>query len=527
MHFLAGARKSDIVERVTDRFPSTFLVNGRNSGRRKYYHLRKEQTHMLAIHVYPKIAVSHIGSSIDVTPLHVAAADGATAIVRAIIEKFPDTINVKASSHKYKDGYAHVTPLLLAILGGHKSTYKYLIESGASLKDCIHMAVTMNDKSLVKTILDKGVSVNEKDSAIGRSPLHFAKNPSILSYLLNTPGVNIDIRDEYGYTPIMEFSRKHFEGRYECIRLLLQKGASLKYKGKDRFTMDTRMNSRNNGQSILHIIASDFFQNYKHVLRNHDDYILKSKRILDLVSSEYDRLGLNVNIKSSNGDTPVLYFVELWMRMDWNVIHPQHFKTFVSVLEGWIRNGANPNIRNKDGKNVPDLLLERAELGFKIAHKPYNLLKLMNKGTLIELSTEMQNLGKTLKGETDNKKQQIKNIHIPNNLNKVDPVLMNNVKLNDAYILKSDLLKKTITNEKTGKKTKVKEVKTVYNKSSLNGILKSGRSIVSPVTRKPFTADDILMLKTVAPIKELEKYKNKNNNNNSTNTRTPRTSGRK
>jgi len=99
----------------------------------------------------------------------------------------------------------------------------------------------------------------------------------------------------------------------------------------------------------------------------------------------------------------------------------------------------------------------------------------------------------------------LQNIHIPNNLNRTDPVAYNTVNINNAYIIKTDLMNKTIRNGNRNKR--VKEVKTVYNKASIDGMLRSGRSVVSPITRRPFTRADVVRLKDVTPQNEMNRYK--------------------
>lgn len=106
--------------------------------------------------------------------------------------------------------------------------------------------------------------------------------------------------------------------------------------------------------------------------------------------------------------------------------------------------------------------------------------------------------------------QHKKNVTLLGNMNMTDPISLNTVRLNNAYILKPDIVNTTIQT-KNGRKT-TRTVRQVYEKSSLNSLIRSGRTLQSPVTRRPFTPLDIIKLTDVVPENRIKNFKKNSKN---------------
>lgn len=107
-------------------------------------------------------------------------------------------------------------------------------------------------------------------------------------------------------------------------------------------------------------------------------------------------------------------------------------------------------------------------------------------------------------GTPRNRTRKNASVRIPNDLNRMDPVSMNMINIGNAYIIKRDLVNKTRT--RNGNTIRRKEVRYVYNKSTLKSIIDSGR-MRSPVTRKPFTLKDVVKLQDIVLKSELNRYR--------------------
>lgn len=99
-------------------------------------------------------------------------------------------------------------PLWEAILGGHESVTKLLVENGATLQcgdvgQFACTAVEQNSLNLLKDIMCHGGDITLPNTNVGTTALHVAvseDNAEIVKFLLDH-GANIDKPDKYGWTP--------------------------------------------------------------------------------------------------------------------------------------------------------------------------------------------------------------------------------------------------------------------------------------------------------------------------------------
>lgn len=117
------------------------------------------------------------------TPLHVAAAFGATEVAKVLIDAQAN-LNVKDQR-----GW---TPLMKAARFGHTDTVKVLLDAGAQFEEPgslapLHFAAVAGHFDIVLALLDKGANVNAKTSA-GDTALQYAAefgNLEIVKVLLD------------------------------------------------------------------------------------------------------------------------------------------------------------------------------------------------------------------------------------------------------------------------------------------------------------------------------------------------------
>lgn len=88
----------------------------------------------------------------------------------------------------------------------------------------------------VKECLEKGVNINIKNR-LGYTPLMSAlRNPhfEVVKLLVEDGAVHLNIQDEVGFTPLMWASSCH--GHLEIVKSLVEKGANLNIKNKWGYT---------------------------------------------------------------------------------------------------------------------------------------------------------------------------------------------------------------------------------------------------------------------------------------------------
>ncbi|CAD5209581.1 unnamed protein product [Bursaphelenchus xylophilus] len=211
------------------------------------------------------------------TPLHVAAENGRTEIVEALIDKFHASINART-----KDGS---TMLHVAAQAGHSSTALTFLKRGVPLHmpnktgalgihaaaaagfndvvkmlisrgtnaDCktkdnytaLHVAVQSGQAAVVETLLGFGADVHVHGGQIGETALHVAaatpgSNTDCAQMLLKS-GAQPNVRQNDNQTPLHIAAKS---GNTAMVKLLLNEGA------------DPTLIS-NNGETPLHVSAKN------------------------------------------------------------------------------------------------------------------------------------------------------------------------------------------------------------------------------------------------------------------------------
>ena len=110
-----------------------------------------------------------------------------------------------------KDDKFGITPLHLAVDGGHTEIVKLLIAKGADVKVAdmslmtpLHFAVVFGHKEIVELLIVNGADMNAKDANVGWTPLHYAafNGHKEIAELLIAKGADVNAKDEHGETPL-------------------------------------------------------------------------------------------------------------------------------------------------------------------------------------------------------------------------------------------------------------------------------------------------------------------------------------
>ena len=161
-------------------------------------------------------------------PLYYAALCGFYEIVEHLITKHPQDVNA--------DGGNYVRPLVAALAGGHFQTADLLRRNGADLdirgqggRNPLHAAACSGNFEVVRILIEYDpANVNVRDE-FGWTPLHWAsegrnfKDGSVVRLLLEH-GADINAQSLHGLTPLHSAS---MEGELEVVRLLLEHGADV------------------------------------------------------------------------------------------------------------------------------------------------------------------------------------------------------------------------------------------------------------------------------------------------------------
>jgi pectate lyase len=149
------------------------------------------------------------------TPLHVATRQGKREIAILLINRGAD-INIKNSAGK--------TPLDLATSGNRSEIAKLLIEKGAVVNN-IHTAVSFENIEKVRSLVETGVDVNEKDDS-GMTPLLRAvagKHTEVAEFLIES-GADVNAGNKQSIVPLY---RALWNRDLAMVKLLLENGADV------------------------------------------------------------------------------------------------------------------------------------------------------------------------------------------------------------------------------------------------------------------------------------------------------------
>ena len=175
---------------------------------------------------------------LDAVPLYYAALCGFQDLVRHLILKYPQHVNIHG-------GY-YVTPLVAALSGEHFQTAKILSDNGADpnvkgfkYASPLHSAAYYGHLRMVQELLEHKADVNFR--RYGDTPLHYLSKPSYypfsrlpsqisqlpdVSRFLLGHGADVNARNYYLHTPL-HAAVEHRYSEVELVRVLLEYGADV------------------------------------------------------------------------------------------------------------------------------------------------------------------------------------------------------------------------------------------------------------------------------------------------------------
>ena len=186
------------------------------------------------------------------TPLHRAARDGDTNLVKVLITNHAD-INAKE-----RDGR---TPLHWAALNGHLDVVNLLLVNGAAVdamendgKTPMHCAAMNDHLEIVKLLLANGAKIGARERG-GVTPLHETAlhGQEEITALLLASNADVNVKADNGFTPLHWAASN---GQIKVAKLLLAHGAEV-----------NPMN--NNGQTPLHWAIQNRQTDVADLLRRH------------------------------------------------------------------------------------------------------------------------------------------------------------------------------------------------------------------------------------------------------------------
>jgi ankyrin repeat protein len=252
------------------------------------------------------------------TPLHSAARYGAFKAASLLLDR--------GANFDAKDESEN-TPLHLSSIFGHDEIVDLLIQHkvdvdmfNAQGQAPLHLASLYGNPESIKLLLAAGAKINIRD-ADGNIPLHIAvlfRHPENLDEILKA-NPDIDAINTEGCTPFHLAVRR--PDNEKAIDLLIQHGADLSITDPA-------------GRNALLVSVSSHQKEY-----------------IELLVSK----GIDINSRDNDGNTALHYPLINVLK---NKLYLPYSKEIVKIL---MEEGADPQIRNKQGKSPMDLAVESGE----------------------------------------------------------------------------------------------------------------------------------------------------------------------
>ena len=245
------------------------------------------------------------------TLLHCAVNLGNYEIIKVLLEN---------GANANSQGRYNQTPIHCATLNGHLEVIQLLVDFGADLNvksnknlTPLHLAVKKNEIKVVEKLIALGANLEERDDN-KMTPLHIAACLGQMEMvdILVRSGANLNAKEFDNFTPIITalIHGPHFD----IIEKLLKEGAAINSRTKRDLT-------------FLHFATM---------------YGLKSLCTLSIVYKA------DLNAASRSKITPLHY-----------AVHGNDLE-IVQIL---LRNGANPNVKDKDGDSLIEYALKKKNIG--------------------------------------------------------------------------------------------------------------------------------------------------------------------
>jgi ankyrin repeat protein len=263
----------------------------------------------------------------------------------------------------------------------------------------LHTAVQYANDSgsleIIQLFLDKGYDINEKENESGFTPLMMAHNEKIVKYLI-AHGANPNIQDNKGQTALFKSitmvgrSQEAKNEINQAFRVLVKHTKDLNQKSVFIITKMTPLLKSifsNNDEVFFSLIDhgadvsikdSDGLDTLDYIFKYTDNmkildyllddgYSLEDKKHLLLLASLGSVSGLRINAMESEKLKFIKYTMGKGLKkyinvQDENGNTPLHIAAGAKkplIVEYYLSQGANPNIKNNEGKTPLDIAVSR------------------------------------------------------------------------------------------------------------------------------------------------------------------------
>lgn len=264
---------------------------------------------------------------------------GIDAMVERIMERAGGVVGSK--------GKTWGNALQKAALDGNDEKIRMLVGSGAGINHAgsrvgtaLQAAARKGHESTVRLLLGRGANPSLSTSKYFGNPLAEAAakgNCKIISILLEA-GLNPSMCQDRLRDHVDNATPLHFAARnahIDAITLLLENGASTS-------SLDSK------GNSALHYLAEGatyWRKKQPKKTKQHEDALAS----IEILVAH----GADVTVKNSGGNTPLH---ELWNQVTYGWMIKEHRVDYLLELSAsFIRNGADLNAKNKDGREIRDI----------------------------------------------------------------------------------------------------------------------------------------------------------------------------
>ncbi|KAF7183608.1 hypothetical protein CNMCM7691_003887 [Aspergillus felis] len=218
-----------------------------------------------------------------------------------------------------------LTPLSLAVVGGHRRIVQHLLEThrvnvnafDQHGRPLIFRVISTKDQKMMEILLrDENLNVSCRDG-YGRTPLHYSVSngqTELTTVLLGHPGTDVDVRDNKDRTPLWHAVRL---GNEQIVQVLLENGANSSVPDIEMIT-PLQKSIMKGKPSILQMLLKNYHGNYSAFMVDENGDGSDEQALLCLAAtwnrSEMARWlldhGWDVNEKDADERTPLLLAAE-------------------------------------------------------------------------------------------------------------------------------------------------------------------------------------------------------------------------
>jgi ankyrin repeat protein len=253
---------------------------------------------------------------------------------------------------------------------------EFLIENGADIniknKDgdtplLTYIKIFPDKKNTTKLLIKKGANLNVKNKD-GSTPLHIAKTPEVAKLLIEKDA-NLNVKNKDGDTPLSTHIKNYLYHENETFKFRARAIRSLRdFKWKTYQIEKSEFTATQYTKIVEFLIENGADVNVKNKDGNTPSHMTTTSDIVKLLIEK----GADINVKNKDGDTPLSTHIKNYLyhknrisklRADIRktsgrirVTYRTRLKEseffapqYAKMVEFFIENGADINIKNKDG----------------------------------------------------------------------------------------------------------------------------------------------------------------------------------